>query len=112
MTRREIFEFIGKSAITGGLATLPAGSAATEPQHKKAAPTPPPSHLSATEPLIRQGDLAAQMVEGIHRYLVKQTTASVEKRAGLWNCNYSSRDAYEASVAPQRERFRRIIGVI
>jgi len=112
MTRREMFGFIGKSAITGGLATLPVGSAAAEPQHKEAMPMPAPSHLPATEPLVREGDLAAQMVEGIHRYLAKQTTASVGKRAGLWDRDYSSRAAYEASVAPQRKRFRQIIGVI
>src|SRR5208283_1392903 len=65
-----------------------------------------------TTPLTREGDLAAQMVGGIHRYLEKQTAASVEKRAALWNRDYSSPAAYEASVAPQRERFRHIIGLI
>jgi dienelactone hydrolase len=52
------------------------------------------------------------MVEGIHRYLAEQTTASVEKRGAIWNRDYSSQAAYEASVAAQRERFRQIIGLI
>jgi len=69
MTRREILELVGKSAITGGLSTLPAASATTEPQRKEAALVPPPSQLPRTDPLTREGDLAAQMVEGIHRYL-------------------------------------------
>jgi hypothetical protein len=112
MTRREVFGLTGKFAITGALATLPAASAAAAPQNPNAASPPSPDQLPGTEPLTREGDLAAQMVEGIHRYLAEQTAASVEKRGALWNRDYSSRAAYEASVAPQRERFRQIIGLI
>ncbi|MGD0227880.1 MAG: hypothetical protein ABSF71_36685, partial [Terriglobia bacterium] len=112
MTRRELFERMGKSAITGALATSPAASGAADAQGREAASAPPPSHLPGSEPLTREGDLAAQMVEGIHRYLAGLTAASVEKRDALWNRDYSSRAAYEASVASQRERFRQIIGLI
>ena len=112
MTRREMLELMRKTAITGGLSTLPAASAAAEPQRKDVAMAPPPSQLPGTDPLTREGDLAAQMVEGIHRYLTNQTTESVEKRDALRNRDYSSRAAYESSIAPQRERFREIIGVI
>jgi dienelactone hydrolase len=112
MTRREMFELMGKSTITGALATLPAASATLEPQSNTAALSPPPSQLPGTEPLTREGDIAAQMVEGIHRYLAKQTASSVEKRSELWNRDYSSRAAYESSVAPQRERFRQMIGMM
>src|SRR5437879_857128 len=69
MTRREMLELMRKSAITGGLSALPAASAAAEPQRKDVAMAPPPSQLPGTDPLTREGDLAAQMVEGIHRYL-------------------------------------------
>ena len=112
MTRREMFELMGKSAITGALAASPAASGAIVPQSTEAASAVPPSHLPGTEVLTREGDLAAQMVEGIHRYLARQTAASVEKRGAVWNRDYSSRAAYEASVAPQRERFRQIIGLM
>ena len=110
MTRREMLELMGKSTITGRLSTLPSGAA--EPQRKETTLAPPPGQLPGTDPLTREGDLTAQMVEGVHRYLVNQTTASVEKRGALWNRDYSSRAAYESSVAPQRDRFRQIIGVI
>ncbi|MDR3674705.1 MAG: dienelactone hydrolase family protein [Acidobacteriota bacterium] len=111
MTRRGMFGLMGNSAITGALASLPAGNASGKPLHQ--APSPPaPVQLPGTEPLTREGDLAAQMVEGIHRYLARQTAASVQKREAHWNRDYSSRTAYEASVAPQRERFRQIIGLI
>ena len=45
--------------------TLPA--AATEP-------------LPDTKPLTEEGDLAAKMVEGIDKYLMRELAASVEKR--------------------------------
>ena len=112
MTPREMFGLTGKFTITGALATLPAANAAGKPQSKVSAVAPPPDQLPGTEPLMREGDIAAQMVEGINRYLAKQTTGSVEKRGAFWNRDYSSRAAYEASVAPQRERFRQIIGLI
>ena len=112
MTRREMLELMRKTAITGGLSTLPAASAAAEPQRKDVAMAPPPSQLPGTDPLTREGDLAAQMVEGIRRFLANQTATSAEKRGALWSRDYSSRAAYESSIAPQRERFRQIIGVI
>ena len=98
--------------MAGGLATLPAASVAPSAPRKQVALDPPPSHLPGTRPLTREGDLAAQMVEGIRRNLQNQTTASVEKRSALWSRSYSARAAYESSVAGQRERFCQIIGVI
>ncbi|MGA3323988.1 MAG: dienelactone hydrolase family protein [Terriglobia bacterium] len=111
MTRREMFELLGKSALAGGLANLPAATGGAEPQGVTA---PPPSltPLPGTEPLTARDDLAAQMVEGLHRYLLQQTNASAESRASRWKRDYSSQAAYEASVEPNRERFRQIIGLI
>jgi len=104
-----MLDLVGKSAITGAFATFPAAGGTGGGQNEPAAS---PDHLPGTEPLTMQGDIAAQMVEGIHRYMARQTAASVEKRGALWNRDFSSRAAYEASVAPQRERFRTIIGLI
>jgi hypothetical protein len=106
MTRREMFDLMRRSAITGALASLPAASPAAVPQSQTAASVPAPSQLAGTQSLTREGDIAYQMVDGIHRYLASQTAASVEKREAHWTRDYSSRAAYEASVAPQRERFR------
>src|SRR5690348_3522021 len=50
--------------------------------------------FAGTAPLTMQGDLAAQMVEGIARYLQRETTAQVPKRA------------------PSRDRLRQILGVV
>lgn len=68
--------------------------------------------LSGTKPLETQGDLAKQMVEGIDRYLTRETAASVEKRKAYWKPDYSSAAAYEKSIAPNRERLKKILGVV
>ncbi len=110
MTRREVFEMLGKSALVGGIASLPtAGLGRSQGANTS---TPPPSLLPGTEPLTAEGDLAAQMVEGLHRHLLQLTSESVEARAARWNQDYSTHTAYEASIEPNRNRLRQLIGLI
>ena len=52
------------------------------------------------------------MVEGIKRYLLRETDASIEKRARLWKRDYGSLESYDQSVASNRERFAKIIGAV
>jgi dienelactone hydrolase len=68
--------------------------------------------LPDTRPLERKGDLAAQMVEGIDRYLMRETAASVEKRKQYWKPDLSSAVAYTKSVQSNRERLRKMLGVV
>jgi dienelactone hydrolase len=68
--------------------------------------------LPDTKPLTAEGDVAAQMVDGINRYLEKATVASLEQRKSLWKRNYESAQSYEQSIAPNRERFRGIVGAV
>ncbi|HEY8503044.1 MAG TPA: hypothetical protein VIL46_00580, partial [Gemmataceae bacterium] len=68
--------------------------------------------LPGTEPLTREGDIAAQMVEGIDRYLMRELAASVGKREQFWKPDFSSPEAYRKSVEPNRERLKKIIGVM
>ena len=68
------------------------------------------SHLSGTEPLALQGDLAAMMVAGIGRFLDGELLASIERRAARWQRDFASPEAYAASVEPNRQRFWKIIG--
>src|SRR5579859_6724754 len=68
--------------------------------------------LPDTKPLTRDGDLAAQMVEGIDKYLMREIAASVQKRKQYWKPDFSSLEAYEKSVRPNRERLARILGVV
>jgi dienelactone hydrolase len=70
------------------------------------------SLLPGTAPLTMQGDLAMQMVDGIHRYLLRRTEQEARERPQLWSRDYTSVGHYERSVAPHRETFRRIIGAM
>ena len=70
------------------------------------------SVLSGTTLLTAQGDLAAQMVDGIHRFLARKTDEAASTRGRLWKHDYSSVEAYSFSVAANRERFRQIIGAV
>lgn len=68
--------------------------------------------LPQTAPLEMQGDLAEQMVAGIDRFLLREIDASVEKRPRYWKRDFASPDAYEKSVAANRARLAKIIGVV
>jgi dienelactone hydrolase len=66
--------------------------------------------LNGTKPLTAEGDLASQMVEGIDRFLLKQTALAKENRARHWKRDTSSPETYNASIEPNRARLRKIIG--
>lgn len=63
---------------------------------------PAQTFLPGTKPLTFEGDPAAGMVDAIHAFLLRETAASVERRAALQT----------SDVAARRERFRRIIGAV
>jgi dienelactone hydrolase len=75
-------------------------------------PAQEPAPLPGTQPLTLAGDLSSQMVAGIDRFLDQQTEVAAAERASFWKRDLSSRDAYEKSVAPNRERLRTIIGAV
>jgi dienelactone hydrolase len=66
--------------------------------------------LPGSRPLSVQGDLSAQMVTGIHKFLLEQTRASVTNRARFWKRDTSSAAGYVASVQINREHLQKIIG--
>ena len=68
--------------------------------------------LAGTQPLTWTGDLSARMVAGIDTFLMREIEKSVSGRMGLWQRDFSSREAYERSVSANRERLRRIIGAV
>ncbi|HEY7331321.1 MAG TPA: hypothetical protein VH592_27045 [Gemmataceae bacterium] len=85
--------------LTGAVAVLALAPLRAEP-------------LPETKPLTREGDLAAQMVEGIDKYLMSELAASVEKRKQYWKPDYSSLEAYRKSVQLNRERLKKILGIV
>ncbi len=68
--------------------------------------------LPGTQRLTAQGDPASQMVEGIDRFLLRETDNFVKHRASFWKRDLSSSEAYETSVAPNRARLVKMLGVI
>ena len=68
--------------------------------------------LPGTKFLELDRPLDEVMVEGISKFAERELAASVERRAKLWNRDYSSVEAYEKSIAPNRESFRTIIGAV
>ena len=76
------------------------------------AAAPAQTVLADTQALEDTGDIAAEMVEGIHRFLDKATRAAARDRNRFWNPVYDSRGAYERSVDPNRERLKAILGVV
>ena len=68
--------------------------------------------LRGTSELDWNGDFSAKMVEGIDRFLTRETEEAKEERQQFWNRDVSSREAYEQCVAPNRARLKEILGVV
>jgi dienelactone hydrolase len=67
---------------------------------------------TGASPWVAQGDLSAQMVDGIDRFLSRETSGSMTNRQALWRRDFASPEAYERSVAPNRERLRTAVGAV
>jgi dienelactone hydrolase len=70
-----------------------------------------PDVLPQTEKLTMEGDIAAQMVDGVDRFLLTQLAASTSTREGRWTRDFSSPEAYAKSLEPNRKRLAEILGV-
>jgi dienelactone hydrolase len=68
--------------------------------------------IPGAAPLTRQGDLSAQMVEGIDRFLMRELANSVAQRQAAWHREFGSRARYEQSVEKNRTRLARMIGAV
>ncbi len=68
--------------------------------------------LPGTEPLERQGDLAAQMVEGIDRYLTQRLSEAPSRRARVWARHFRTRQEYFEFKGERRQRLRKIVGAV
>ncbi len=91
-----------KTALWPGLVLL--GAVVVAPL--SAAPLPD------TKPLTVEGDLAALMVAGIDRYLMRDLAATPEKRKAAWKWDYTPRKTLPTTEEPLRSRLRTILGVV
>src|SRR5690349_15953824 len=71
-----------------------------------------PAPLDGTEPLTLTGDIPAQMRAGINRFVDRETARSVDEHAARWKRDFSSPEAYERSVTPNRDHLRKMIGAV
>src|SRR5436309_3865394 len=68
--------------------------------------------LPGTELLTTEGDLAAQMVAGLDRFLSTEIDASVTRRGAQWQRDVSSHASYTKSIEENRRRFVAAIGAV
>lgn len=94
MTRRDLLYSFTAAAASGVLAAAE------------------PTALPGTQPLTWQGDLSERMMDGAHRFVERKIAESVDGRSKFWHRNFSSREAYEKSVEPNRALFRHIVGAV
>ncbi len=69
-------------------------------------------HLDGTQPLVMEEPLDVVMVRGINYFAEREVADSPNRRPAKWNRDYSSVEAYEQSVEPNRQRLREIIGAV
>ena len=67
--------------------------------------------LPGTQPLSWTDDLASRMVDGADRFLLRKLEASIAERAKHWQRDFSSPEAYQKSIEPNRKRLAHILGV-
>ncbi len=68
--------------------------------------------FAGTQPLTMEGDIAAQLVGGLDRYLDRVLETAPANRARHWSRDFSSAEAYVRSVQPNRQRLAEILGVV
>ena len=67
--------------------------------------------LAGTAGLTMSGDITTQLVDGVDRFLLRELAKSTPRRGGFWNRDFSSPEAYNASIEPNRKRLAHILGV-
>src|SRR6187401_2764743 len=67
--------------------------------------------LAGTKKLEMEGDIAAQLVDGVDKFLLREIEKSVAGRAKFWKRDLSSPEAYNKSIEPNRQRLAHILGV-
>ena len=68
--------------------------------------------LPGTQKLVLDEPLDVVMVRGISEFAEQEIALSRDRREAHWHRDYSSPEAYEKSIAPNRERLRTYIGAV
>ncbi|MDD4869187.1 MAG: dienelactone hydrolase family protein [Kiritimatiellae bacterium] len=68
--------------------------------------------LSGTRLLDWTDDLSVRIIDEAHHFLDRKLAESIVSREKLWSRDFSSKEAYEKSIEPNREHFKKSIGVV
>lgn len=91
------------SVVSLWLATMPLEAVAAD--DAKVEP------LAGTQPLVMEGDIASRLVDGVDKFLLRKIDESVAKRERHWKRDFSSAEAYNKSIEPNRKRLADILGI-
>ncbi len=64
-----------------------------------------------TAPLNIEGDIASLMIDELDAFLLRETGAAMARRARHWRRDTTSAAAYETSIEPNRDRFKKSVGI-
>lgn len=70
-----------------------------------------PDVMPGTKPLAPDDDRSITILDNAHLFIEQKIEQSLAERAGYWKRTFTSREAYERSVDPNRKRFAKAIGV-
>lgn len=65
-----------------------------------------------SKPLNEKGDLSSLMVEGIDRFLTGETERVQQARSSLWHREFSTPEAFDQSIASNRDLLAQRLGVV
>src|SRR5262245_55573383 len=68
--------------------------------------------LPGTKLLEQKADWARVMLDGIDRYLDRETAESVKHRQDGFKPDLSSPEAFSKSLEPKRQRLRKLLGLV
>jgi dienelactone hydrolase len=89
------------------------GLAACSVARLAAADPATPDLLPGTKPLAwPEEDLSSRLMDGAHQFVERQIAEAARGRSQYWKIDAASREAYETSVAENREKLREILGAV
>ena len=71
-----------------------------------------PAETVMAEPLTWEGDLSVRMMDGLHMFIERKLAESIAHRPQYWQRALAPGGDYAASVEPNRQRFRKMIGAM
>jgi dienelactone hydrolase len=69
------------------------------------------SPLPGTKELTMEGDIASELVAGVDKFLLRKLDESIKQRERHWKRDFSSPEAYNKSIEPNRKKLAHILGV-